>query len=181
MHNARLIIQAFTYQLLLFQCLRWCGGRRIALKGLEIDGWGDRVCPFVILCDCIVVWAHVCVCFSVCIYHIGSIKKRWNWMEVYVDGVCVSLRLRECDSAVRCSQPLMTFACCRCEQNDPAVLIKTNGTDRSPLIVFHWQMAPLTPEDCCRGPACLEQTDFTNENRRSVSVCTIVCVRLCIL
>ncbi|KAK2921104.1 hypothetical protein Q8A73_000589 [Channa argus] len=28
-------------------------------------------------------------------------------------------------------------------------------------------MAPLSPEDCCRGLACLEHTDFTNENCRS--------------
>lgn len=54
-----------------------------------------------------------------------------------VGGVCVPAPTCECDLVVRCSQPLMTFACCRCEQSDPAVLIKTNGTDRSPLIVFH--------------------------------------------
>lgn len=56
---------------------------------------------------------------------------------VCVGGVCVPAPTCECDLVVRCSQPLMTFACCRCEQSDPAVLIKTNGTDRSPLIVFH--------------------------------------------
>lgn len=51
-------------------------------------------------------------------------------------------------------QPLMTrFCCLRCKKSDPTVLIKTNGTDHSPLIVFHWQMAPLTLEDCCRGSA----------------------------
>lgn len=135
------------------------------------ERWGDRVCPFVS------VWRHraLCVCVRVfnCVY-----RAHWKHQEVVkmnrgVRGGCVCLRF--CARVTRRCRPLMAFACRRCEQNDPAVLIKTNGTDRSPLIVFHWQMAPLTPEDCCRGPACLEQTDSTNEDRRSASVCTAAC------
>lgn len=134
--------------------------------------WGGRVCPFVR------VWlrAHMRVFKCVHIAHWKRQKEVKMHGGVCVWPVCVSAPTSECDLVVRRSQPLMTFACCRCEQSDPAALIKTNGTDRSPLIVFHWQMAPLTPEDCCRGPACLEHTDFTNENRRSVSVCASVCV-----
>lgn len=75
-------------------------------------------------------------------------------------GVCVC-----------CVQPLMTHFCCCWEKSDPTVLIKTNGTDHSPLIVSHWQMAPLTLEDCCRGPAWLQHTNLTNENYQYVYVC----------
>lgn len=58
-------------------------------------------------------------------------------MCVCAGGGVVCVPTYKCDLGVRCSQPLMTFACCCCEQSDPAVLIKTNGTDHSPLIVFH--------------------------------------------
>lgn len=75
-----------------------------------------------------------------------------------------------------CFQPLTTFLCYCCEESDPAVLIKTNGTHHSPLIVFHWQMAPLTPEDCCREPARLEHTQTTNENCPCMCECMCVCV-----
>lgn len=52
--------------------------------------------------------------------------------------VYVSALAYECDLyGVHRFEPLMTFACCCCERSDPAVLIKTNGTDHSLLIVFH--------------------------------------------
>lgn len=140
---------------------------------MERDGLLSRVCLFV------TVWLHqcvdVCVCLSVCMLHIGSSKTKKVKMNRGFCGPCVSF----CAYLwlwLHRSQRLMTFACCCCEQSDLAVLIKTNGTDHSLLIVFHWQMAPLSPEDCCRDLACLEHTDFTNENCRSVSVCASVCV-----
>lgn len=119
----------------------------------ERDWLLNRVCPFV------TVWLP-CIGSS----KKGEIEQRFLW------AVCVSVPMYDCDWGVHCSQRLMTFACCRYEQSDLAVLIKTNGMDHSLLIVFHWQMAHLSPEDCCRGLACLEHTDFTNENRWSVSV-----------
>lgn len=82
------------------------------------------------ICQCVIasVCGHVRVCVSAC-----------STLEVAKIGEnkCVSAPTYDCDLAVRRFQPLMTFACCCCEQSDPAVLIKTNGTDHSPLIVFH--------------------------------------------
>lgn len=115
--------------------------------------------------------ASICqrVTASSCVYQAHGTHHK----EVRLTSVCVCV----CgESAALGSQPSTTFACCRCERNDPAVLIKTNGSDRSPLIVFHWQMAPLTPEDRCRGPARLQHNDSTNESRRSPSACARVCV-----
>lgn len=133
---------------------------------MERDWLLSRVCPFV------TVWLHQCVdlCVLVCVYCALEAAKKGEIEQRFVWCVCVSVPTYDCDLGVLCSQRLMTFACCSYEQSDLAVLIKTNGTDHSLLIVFHWQMAHLSPEDCCRGLACLEHTDFTNESRWSVSV-----------
>lgn len=111
--------------------------------------------------------------FSVCIL------AEMNQDVCVCDCMCFCICVNEFELVVCRFQPLMTFACCCCEQSDPAVLIKTNGTDHSPLIVFHWQMAPLTPEDCCRDPACLKHTHFTNEKCLSASICVCLCVCVC--
>lgn len=142
---------------MLFPCLWWWR---------EIDCLARSV--HLSLCDYISVWT--CVYKCACTVHWKQqIEQRFVW------AVCVSVPMYDCDLGVHCSQQLMTFACCSYEQSDLAVLIKTNGTDHSLLIVFHWQMAHLSPEDCCRGLACLEHTDCTNENRWSVSVHLCVC------
>lgn len=69
--------------------------------------------------------------FSVCIL------AGMNQDVCVCDCVCFCICVNEFELVVCRFQPLMTFACCCCEQSDPAVLIKTNGTDHSPLIVFH--------------------------------------------
>lgn len=125
------------------------------------------------------VHLSVCDCISVCAYSTLEAAIKVN-INRCVCGPCVFLRL--CMNVTRLCVALSLWwplAFCCCEQSDPAVLIKTNGTDHSPLIVFHWQMTPLTPKDCCRGPACLEHTDFTNETACARTRVYLCCQSLC--
>lgn len=90
------------------------------------------------ICQCVIasVCGHTCVFECVHVARWKRQKEVKMKRVVCVGGVCFC-RYVGVWLVVRRSQPLMTFACCRCEWSDPAVLIKTNGTDRSPLIVFH--------------------------------------------